>query len=162
MEGPDGSRVLMKWNSMLIGNQSIGGYAEARDPSGIVDYVDSDPQFRARYPYAVIGAFGKGHDDLKTLTREFVDTAKNKSTANRRVIVSNEKDFFEDFESSYGAGLESLRVSFGNEWDLYCAALAEVSARVKRSLEKLRAAEAMAALVSLKNSAFMSGREVKP
>ena len=113
MEGPDSSRVLMKWNSMLNGNQSIGGYAEARDPGRIIDYVDSDPQFRSRYPYPVIGAFGKGWDDLKTLTREFVDTAKNKSNATRRVIVSNEKDFFEDFESSYGANLPSAAVSFG-------------------------------------------------
>ncbi len=157
--GPDGSRILMKWNSMLTSNQSMGGYAEARSPSTVVNYVDTNADFIARYPYAVIGAFGKGWDDLQTMTTEFVTTAESMSNADRRVIVSNEQDFFEDFEATYGADLPSLACSFGNEWDLYCAALAEVSARVKRSVEKLRGAEALATLVSLKNAAFMNGRE---
>ena len=39
-------------------------------------------------------------------------------------------------------------VTFGNEWDLYCAAMAEASARVKRAVEKLRAAEATSGSVS--------------
>lgn len=159
--GPDGSRILMKWNSMLSSNwnQGMGGYAEARFPSQVVNYVDSDPVFLSRYPYLVIGAFGKGWDDLQTLTNEFVSTAQSMSNANRRVIVSNQVDFFQDFDASYGSGLPSVACSFGNEWDLYCASLAEVSARVKRSVEKLRTAEAAAALVVQKNAAFMSGRE---
>lgn len=34
--GPDGSRILMKWNSMLYGNnQNFGGYAEARKPAAV-------------------------------------------------------------------------------------------------------------------------------
>lgn len=159
MEGPDGSRVLMKWNSMLVDNDTMGGYAEARYPGTVVDYVDTDSAFFARYPYPVIGAFGKGWDDLQTLTDEFVTTAISKTNTTRTVIVSNEQDFFEDFEASYGASLPSLSSSFGNEWDLYCAALAEVSARVKRSVEKLRSAEAMATLVSLQDPGFMIGRE---
>ena len=157
--GPDQTRVLMKWNSMLQNNKSMGGYAEAWDPSDIVDYVDADPAFIARYPYDVIGAFGKGWDDLKTLTDEFVTVAKAKTNPSRTVIVSNEQDFFEDFESSHGAAIPTQGCSFGNEWDLYCAAMAEVSAQVKRAVEKLRAAEAMASLVSLQDPTFMTGRE---
>jgi alpha-mannosidase len=157
--GPDTSRILMKWNSMLTHNQSMGGYAEARDPAAVVDYVDTDPDFRARYPYSVIGAFGKGHDDFMTLTDEFVTVAKNKTTPSRRVVVSNEQDFFEDFESSYGEAIPHQSVSFGNEWELYIASMAEVSSRVKRAVEKLRSAEAMAAIVSLNDPAFMDGRE---
>jgi alpha-mannosidase len=157
--GPDGSRILMKWNSMLNGNDRMGGYAEARRPSTEVDYVDGDAGFIARYPYSVIGVFGKGWDDPETQTAEFITTARNKSNASRRVIVSNELDFFEDFEATYGADLPSMGCSFGNEWELYCASLSEVSARVKRSVEKLRGAEALASLVSLEDSAFMTGRE---
>ena len=164
--GLDGSRILLKWNSMLgnmpgLGNpnQGMGGYAEARYPSNVVNYVDSDGEFIARYPYQVLGAFGKGWDDLQTMTTEFVTTAQNMSNANRRVIVSNEQDFFEDFEANYGSGLPGLGCSFGNEWDLYCASLAEVSARIKRSVEKLRSAEALATLVTLKSPSFMNGRE---
>lgn len=68
-------------------------------------------------------------------------------------------DYYQDFEATYGAKLPSYSAAFGNEWDLYPASLAEVSARVKRAIEKLRAAEALAVLVSLKNPKFMAGRE---
>jgi alpha-mannosidase len=156
--GQDGSRVLMKWNSMLTGNKGMGGYAEARSPGGIVDYVGSDAGFIARYPYKVIGAFGKGWDDLKTLTSEFVSIAQAKSNTNRQVIVSNEVDFFQDFEANYGSSLPVVSESYGNEWDLYCASMAEVTARVRRSTEKLRGAESLATLVNLKVSSFMDSR----
>jgi alpha-mannosidase len=157
-QGPDGSRILMKWNSMLLGNASMGGYAEARDPFIIVDYVDTNPDFISRYPYSVIGAFGKGWDDLQTMTNEFVTAAQNKSNATRQVIVSNEEDFFRDFEATYGSSIPSVAASFGNEWELYCASMAEVSAGVKRSVEKLRTGEALATLVSLANPTFMDSR----
>ncbi len=156
--GPDGSRILMKWNSMLRDNQSMGGYAEARDPAAVVDYVDSSSDFQARYPYRVIGAFGKGWDDLETLTDEFVTVAQDKSNSQRRVIVSNQLDFFADFLATYGAQLPTVAASFGNEWDLYCASMAEVSARIKRATELLRSAEALATLVTFFQPDFMAGR----
>lgn len=155
--GPDGSRMLVKWNS-LSNSQSIGGYAEARYPSAVVDSLDSKC-FTSRYNYGIAAAFGYGWDDLKVFTNEFVIVAKTKTNSQRQVIVSNEKDFFEDFEATYGASLPSVSASFGNEWDLYCAALAEVSARVKRAVEKLRGAEALATLVSLQDLSFMDGRQ---
>ncbi len=156
--GPDGSKILTKWNSLLGSNQSMGGYAEARNPSAVVDYVDTDSGFRQRYPYDVIGAFGKGWDDVQTLTDEFITTAQTKTTANRRVIVSSELDFFRDFQQSYGSTIPNQSLAYGNEWDLYGAAIAEQSSIVKRSVEKLRAAEALATLVSLKAPAFMASR----
>ncbi|HWQ32503.1 MAG TPA: glycoside hydrolase [Blastocatellia bacterium] len=156
--GFDGSRLLMKWNTIIQNNESIGGYAEARSPFGVVELVDSNPTFQSRFPYRVIGAFGKGWDDARTFTDEFITAAQQLTNANRQVIVSNEQDFFQDFEANYGALLPTVSASFGNEWDLYCASMAEVSARVKRSLEKLRSAEALATLVSLRNPGFMNGR----
>jgi alpha-mannosidase len=156
--GADGSRILMKWNSMIGANTSIGGYAEARDPRAAVDYLDTDSTFIARYPYRVLGAFGAGWDDLQTLTNQFVAAAQEKTNANRRVIVSNEVDFFTDFEATYGSTLQSFAGSYGNDWDLDWAMLAEVTAKVKRSSEKLRGAEALASLVALANPSFMNGR----
>jgi alpha-mannosidase len=148
--GLDGSEVLMKWNSQLAGSQNIGGYAEAFDPFAAVDFVTAQAPnngFLARYPYDVIGCFGHGWDGLQALTTSFVTAAQSMSNASRRVIVSNEQDFFEDFEAAYDrASLPRLAVSFGNEWELYVATLAEPSARIKRAVEKLRAAEALAAL----------------
>ncbi|MBN1312195.1 MAG: glycoside hydrolase [Anaerolineae bacterium] len=160
MQGPDSSQILMKWNSMLYSNEGMGGYAEARYPAAVVEYVDTDPSFIARYPYRVIGAFGQGWDDFKTMDQSFIAAAQNKTNSNRRVIVSNQQDFFEDFESTYGTEIPFQTCTFGNEWDLYCASMAEVSACVKRSTEKLRAAEALATLVNLQQAGFMDGRQV--
>ncbi len=162
--GPDGASVLTKWNSQLNGNQGLGGYAEARFPSASVDFVTSNAPFNgfaARYPFNVIGAFGKGWDDVQTLTSEFVTTAQTMSNATRRVIVSNELDYFADFESTYppATSVPSLSLAYGNEWEIDAATLAETSARVKRGLEKLRTAEALAAVVSTFEPAFLSGRE---
>ncbi|MEW5978790.1 MAG: glycoside hydrolase [Acidobacteriota bacterium] len=158
--GLDGSRILMKWNTMILGhNKSLGGYAEAFDPAASLEFVETDPRFSSLYPYRIIGLFGKGWDDLKTLTDEFVTFARAKTNATRKVIVSNQVDFFQDFEASYGAKLPEFAASFGNEWDLYSASVAEVSARVRRSVERLRSAEALATLVSLKRPEFLRKRQ---
>ena len=157
-QGPDGSRILMKWNTLLAENQSIGGYAEAFDPAASIALVESE-RFTSLYPYQVVGIFGKGWDNLKTLTDEFVAVARSHSNDKRKVIVSNEVDFFRDLESTYGSKLPVFEGGFGNEWELYSASLAEVSARVRRSVEGLRTAEALATLVSLKRPNFMNGRE---
>jgi alpha-mannosidase len=155
--GMDGSKILMKWYSMTGGNDSLGGYAEARYPSSAVDQADA-LCLSSSYPYNIAGVFGKGWDDLKTLTSEFMTVAKNKTTTNRKVIVSNELDFFQDFEATYGTVLPSSACSFGNEWELYVASMAEVSARAKRAVEKLRSAESLVTMVSFINPNFISGR----
>ncbi len=159
MTGADGSRVLMKWNSLFGADTSIGGYAEARDPWGVVTFVDTNSTFTSKYPFSVIGAFGKGYDDLETLTDDVITAAQAETTSSRQVYVSNQIDFFQDFEAAYGTQIPSVGVTFGNEWDLYVASLAETSASVKRSLAQLRAAEAMATLVALKTPSFLDGRQ---
>lgn len=156
--GRDGSRLLMKWNSAFGNNRTLGGYAEAFEPLSAITFAETDSSFQTRYPFSTIGIFGRGHDDLQYTSDEFVTLAQQNSNANRRIIVSNTEDFFADFEARYGAGLETHAAAYGNEWDTYIASLAEVSARVKRSTEKLRAAEAMATLVSLEQPSFMASR----
>lgn len=158
--GLDGSRILTKWNSMIRGDYyDLGGYAEARNPPEAVSFVTSDARFKARHPYGVIGIFGYGGDDLKSFTDQFPAAAEALTTAGRRIIVSNINDFFDDFAAAHGSGLPAQTAAFGNEWDILSASLAEVSGRVKRATEKLRTAEAMAAMVSLQDSSFMRGRE---
>ncbi len=160
--GRDESRVLMKWNSLLLevtdDNTSIGGYAEGRNPEQTINFVTDNTSFASRYPFPIIGIFGKGEDDLMTIDNEFVLAAKRLTNLKRQVIVSNQVDFFKDFETHHGTQLETFAASYGNEWELYSASLSEVSARVKRAIEKLRSAEALATLVSLKNPLFMSKR----
>ncbi|MDQ2746722.1 MAG: glycoside hydrolase [Acidobacteriota bacterium] len=154
--GRDGSKVLMKWHSLFGSNQSFGGYAEAFDALGSINFAENSQAFQAKYPFPVIGAFGRGWDGLQYTSDEFVSIAQQNSNANRRVIVSNEEDFFRDFEANYGSGLETNAAAYGNEWDALVASLAEVSARVKRGTEKLRTADALAALVSVNNPNFMT------
>ena len=129
--GPDGQRVLMKWHSLAPGgNRGSGGYAEAFDPVAAVRFLDSDAGFLRRYrapgaaePYRVRGAFGFGWDalDRKTgqpyaadpqrypLVDHFHVVAQRETTADRQVIVSNQEDFFRDFEATYGAQLPAQR-----------------------------------------------------
>lgn len=155
--GRDGSHVLMKWNS-YYSSAGIGGYAEARDPVDTIDLVTSDPTFMTRYPFSVIGAFGQGWDDLQTTNDNFITAAQAQTNVNRQIIVSNQLDFFQDFETNFGAGIPTYAASFGNEWELLVASLAEESARVKRAAEELRTAEALATLVSVNDPDFMASR----
>lgn len=158
-QGLDGSRVLMKWNYFYpYQGASIGDYQECRFPERAVNTVETNQNFLTNWPYNIIGIFGKGGDDAKTLTDEFVTFAQTNSNANRQIIVSNQEDFFRDFEASYGASVQPHTASYGNEWDVLCASMAEVSASVKRAVEKLRGAEAIQTLVSLKNPNFMRDR----
>ncbi len=175
--GPDGQRQLMKWYS--VGPHNVGTYWEAGEPEAALSWVLTDAGFQRRHvdpatgkPYQVIGLFGFGGDDLsrktgvppppeiaavpalqKVPSSPFVDhfhvLAKKLSNDDRQVIVSNEVDYFLDFEKTHGATLPSRSVTFGNEWDLYPASMAETTARVKRAVEKLRSAELLATLVSL-------------
>ena len=185
--GLDGQRVLMKWYS-LAGNigtylEAAGPYGAIKflDSDPVFQSRYKDPA--TGQPYLVSGAFGLGGDALAQKTGQppeagipkdpgmqqgvpgaphtehFHVIAQQQSNDKRQVFVSNMTDFFEDFEKTYGGGLPAECVTYGNEWDLYPASMAETSARVKRSVEKLRAAELMASLASLKKPAFLRGRE---
>ncbi len=182
--GHDGQRLLLKWYSLGPHNVGTYLEAGA-SPAAAIQYVDSDLEFLKRYvdpttkePYKVVGLFGFGGDDLarktgitppptipavpglsKVISSAYCDhfhiIARQQSNEQRQVIVSNEQDFFEDFEKTHGATLDSQTVTYGNEWDLYSASMSETSARAKRAVEKLRSAELLAAMVSLKYPAFM-------
>ncbi|GAB4033859.1 hypothetical protein [Spirosoma jeollabukense] len=170
--GLDGSGVLMKWynyNEALTA--PLGGYAECRlfpkkrpanvsqteEISRVITKLDAmcdTVSVKSRYPFNVAGAFGYGWDDLETyVSNPFIQAARNGTTVNRKVRVSNEEDFFDDVARSYPK-LPAESVSYGNEWDLYCASMNETTARVRRSTEKLRTAEALASLVALKRPDF--------
>ncbi|MFN8586187.1 MAG: hypothetical protein U0704_00145 [Candidatus Eisenbacteria bacterium] len=156
--GPDGDGVVMKWNTQTNGTNGIGGYLEASSLGSIVTYLESTA-FTNVWPWDVSAAFGYGGDALATYTTGFLTTSAQKSNAQRRVIVSNEVDFFEDFVASHGASLSSFSGSFGNEWELYQASMGAVTARFRNAIEKLRTAEALATIVATRHPAFLAGRE---
>jgi alpha-mannosidase len=136
----------------------------------------------SRQPYRIMGVFGFGGDALARKTGKpggepeipgapgiphipyFVEAehfhvvAQQETTPHRQVIVSDIVDYFRDFEKTYGATLDTHTVTYGNEWDLYSASMAETSARAKRAIEKLRAAEALGTFVALKMPEFLTPR----
>ncbi|MCY7353036.1 MAG: glycoside hydrolase [Cytophagaceae bacterium] len=165
--GPDLRGVTMKWYNLPGDNTGLGGYSETRqqhkptdvaanltktltDLTALCDTVSP----RSAYPFNAAAAFGYGWDDLSTfVSPAFVTAAQTHSTPARRVRVSNEEDFFKDVERNYPR-LPTESVSYGNEWDLYPVSMNETTAQVRRATEKLRSAEALASLVSLKDSTF--------
>ena len=168
--GLDKRSVIMKWYNLGQNNATPGGYAEARGEYkpkdtlaglGLVisslekmcDTISTD----SRYPYNTAGAFGYGWDDLATyVSPYFINAAIANSNNNKRVRVSNEEDFFKDVETNY-PDLPAESVTYGNEWDLYCASMNETTAKVRRALEQLRGAEALYTLIALKNKNFANG-----
>lgn len=182
-QGHDGQRLLLKWYSWAM--KDLGGYWEAGKPVENIHLADTDPRFQKLHSdpktgetFKVIGIFGFGGDDLarktgvrpppeipevpglqKVISSPYCDhfhtIAQQQSNETRKVIVSNELDFFRDFETTHGASLETESVTYGNEWDLYSASMSETSARAKRAVEKLRSAELLASLVSLKYPDFL-------
>jgi alpha-mannosidase len=166
--GQDGRHVTMKWyNRPIYNGRTLGGYAEARRekaPTHIVDDMGEvvadmtvmcdTVSTQSAYPFNVAGAFGYGWDDLATyVAPAFITAARQNTTPTRKVRVSNEEDFFKDIERSYPK-LPAESVSYGNEWDLYPVSMNEHTAHIRRATEKLRSAEALSALVSLKDSTF--------
>ncbi len=61
--GPDDSKILMKWNSMIIahsGARTMDRSAEGRTPDREIEFVTSDPHFTSIYPYAKVEIFRQG------------------------------------------------------------------------------------------------------
>jgi alpha-mannosidase len=161
-KGLDNQKILMKWYSLAAivppcgrdVNESLGGYAEARCLTS--DLLSRMREKSLTTRKSIIGAFGYGWDDLQSYTNGFVSLAASSPNLKEEIIVSNEIDYFKDMEVTYGKMLPRETVARGNEWDLYIASMAEVSARMKRSVEKLRAAEALATIVSINQPGFAS------
>ena len=161
--GLDGQRVLMKWYSVHpemitkpnVFRYNLGKYLEADHIPHAIEDLKVLLQDRERYPYDAAAAFGKGGDNLLTLTEDFPRIAREASDGEYQVIVSNEVDFFRDMERNYGKDLPAESLSYGTtEWGTAVASMAELSARVKRAIEKLRTAELMYTLVARKDPAF--------
>lgn len=161
-EGPDGQQLLMKWYQ-LASNDSWGGYAEARanrSAAGIQATID---HFRPRSPFVPLsGLFGVGWDDVNYRSTELVGLAQSWNAAHAggdQVIVSDQIDYFEDVESQ-PVTLPVLRGGWGNDWDLWPAALSERTAITRRAVEQLRTAEALSAIVQAHDASYWRPRQV--
>ena len=145
--GLDGNRILMKWYSNYGWNADLGGYAEMLEPTVAVQKMEKLCDTEG-YPYKVAGAFGKGWDNIHNYSYDLVWGLAHRTLPVTKLYLSNQVDFFRHFEQEYGSQLPVVSLSYGNEWDINLASLAEVSGKLRRSMEKLRIAEALAAIAS--------------
>jgi alpha-mannosidase len=159
--GLDDSKVLMKWYSNNGWNAELGGYAEILEPTIAVIQMDTLCDSK-RYPYRIAGAFGKGWDNIVNYSYDLQWGINHRTRPGTQLFLSNQMDFFQDFEKTYGSQLPKETLAYGNEWDLLSTSLSEVSGKVKRSVEKLRTAEALASVVVTQEpDAFKPFEELK-
>ncbi|MBY0277554.1 hypothetical protein K2Z84_19650 [Candidatus Binatia bacterium] len=160
-QGPDDQTLLQKWYA-FDNNQSWGGYAEARLHLSQAGIQNSITHFAARPPFLPItGLFGYGWDDVNYQSTSFESVVAAWNAAHPggdTARVSNGVDYFQDLES-YAGQLPTLRGGWGNDWDLWPAALAEQTARTRRAIERLRTAEALATLVHAHDASFWPSRQ---
>jgi alpha-mannosidase len=161
MTGRDSSKIMMKWYSNNGWNAELGGYAELLEPTLAVTMMDTLCE-GSRYPYRIAAAFGKGWDNMVNYAFDITWGINRRTRPGTKLYVSNELDFFHDFEDTYGKVLPSLSAAYGNEWDLLPASLAAVTSEQRGLMEQLRGAEAMAAVVAANNpTAFDNLKELK-
>jgi alpha-mannosidase len=159
-KGLDDQKVLMKWYSILGNNSELGGYSELLEPTVAVWQMDTLTNTK-RYPYRIAGAFGKGWDNMVNYSFDMVWHLNHRTKPGTKLFISNELDFFKDFEDTYGKNLPSETIAYGNEWDILPASMVNVTAGIRRSMEKLRSAEALASFEYLQNSNFMAAFKPK-
>ncbi|MFI5366459.1 MAG: dockerin type I domain-containing protein [Candidatus Binatia bacterium] len=160
-QGPDNKEILMKWYQFAASN-SWGGYAEARDNLSLDALQTTISHFAAQPPFLPFtGLFGAGWDDVNWETDQLVTLAQAWNAAHPagdQVIVSNEIDYFQELESNKDA-LAVLRGGWGNDWDLWPAALAARTAQARDAVERLRTADVLAAIVHAYDRSFWPPRQ---
>ncbi len=159
-QGLDDQKVLMKWYSILGNNSELGGYSELLEPTVAVGQMDTLTNTK-RYPFRIAAAFGKGWDNMVNYSFDMVWHLNHRTKPGTKLFISNELDFFKDFENTYGKDLPSETLAYGNEWDILPASLVSVTSGIRRSMEKLRSAEALASYAYLQNPRFMDGFKSK-
>src|SRR5262249_15855683 len=157
---PDNSEVLMKWYqapSPSDSGQTYGGYAEARANLSQAALQSAITRFASRPPsLPITGLFGAGWDDVAWRTDALWQLAQSWNAAHPggdSAIMSNGVDYFLDLEA-FRNSLGTVRGGWGNDWDAWPAKMASETAKVKRAVEKLRSAEALAALAQWGSTSF--------
>ncbi len=155
-QGPDDKELLMKWYA-FEGDRTRGGYAEAREISSMASLASALAQAKAQTPAVPLtGLFGIGHDDVVSLTdapSRLAAEWRQSGTPEDRVIVSNGIDFF-DALRPHVHRLPVLRGGWGNDWDLWPAALSAETRQIRAAVERLRTAEALSAVAALFEPSF--------
>ncbi len=161
-EGPDGKTVLMKWYR-YVHPYSLGGYAEIRNNESQPALQSIVDTYKSRYPsLAATALFGRGGDNVTDKTMIVETLAKTWNLEHpggdraRNALIP---DYFKAIEPQAGS-LPSLRGGWGNDWDLWPAALSERTAKMRRAIERLRTAEMLGALAAWRDPASWPPQQV--
>ena len=158
-EGPDGGRVLMKWDAYQD-THTWGGYAEAyalwRSPSDearlkfIEDTIARYEGYRA-YPFDAILLAGTGFDEYPqtTVVSEFIQWFNAQGWEYPRLVDATWNQFWLDIERQLETGraqVPVIRGDWGTTWEEWPAQLAHLSTAYRRARETVLAAQTLAAL----------------
>jgi alpha-mannosidase len=162
-EGPDGGRVLAKWDA--LGNHSAwGGYAEAyplwraKSNQERVQFIDDTTRrFDARrysatpdYPVDAILLAGTGFDEypLNRVVADFIDWFNRQGWEYPKLVDATWSMFWQDVETQLaerGGSLPVTRGDLGSSWEEWPAQLAYLSVKCRRAREVVHAAQSAAA-----------------
>jgi alpha-mannosidase len=172
-EGPDGSRVLLKWDTYISTN-TWGGYAEAyklwRSPgpderARFVEDTLARYDAYARYPSSAILLAGTGFDEYPqtTAVTEFIQGFNAQGWEYPRLVDATWHMFWQHVEREHQTGVAPLEVpvvrgDWGITWEEWPAQLAHLNTVYRRARETALAAQAIDALACrvespLRNSA---------
>ncbi len=158
-EGPDGSRVLLKWD-VYEDTHSWGGYAEAyalwRSASNeqrvkfIEDTIARYDHYR-NYPFDAILLAGTGFDEYPqtSVVSEFIQWFNAQGWEYPRLVDATWHQFWLDIENQQEAGqvqVPVLRGDWGTSWEEWPAQLAHLNTVYRRARETVLAAQTLAAL----------------
>lgn len=158
---PEGSALLLKWYAPLAGPRGPGGYAEAYDPERAVALVTEEAEangFAARHPERVLGLFGRAPDEDGPSAAALTEAARRLDGPARRVRTGIGADYAAAIEERHAEEIKPWRGALGPGAALRCADLAEHTSRLRRAVERLRGAEALAGLAALEAPGLLDGR----
>ncbi len=154
-EGPDGSRVLLKWDAYHK-TDSWGGYAEAyalwQGPSHAerLRFIEETVARYDRYPGYPVAAIllaGTGFDlyPQTTVVSEFVSWCNAQGWAYPRLVDATWSQFWQEVEK-HEAAAPVVRGDGGSAWEEWPAQLAHLNTVYHRARATVLSAQALAAL----------------
>ncbi|NLE45275.1 MAG: hypothetical protein GX620_11185 [Chloroflexi bacterium] len=158
-EGPDGSRVTMKWDAYDNTN-TWGGYAEAyrlwRNPAyeERIEFIEDTItryELNAAYPFDAILLAGTGYDEYpQTATvSQFIQQFNSQGWEYPQLIDATWSQFWDDIEGqreSKAIVTPRVRGDWGTTWEEWPAQLARLNTMYRRARETVLTAQALTAL----------------
>jgi len=167
--GPDGSRVLVKWD-VYAGTHTWGGYAEAyslwRSASGpgrfrqdatdeerirLIEQTAARFEGYASYPFDAILLAGTGYDEYPqtTAVSEFIRWFNAQGWAYPRLVDATWSQFWSHIERQRrdgGADVPEVRGDWGSTWEEWPAQLAHLNTVYRRARATVMSAQTLTAL----------------